>query len=134
MHGCSYSSGRNAARRRRQGAAQWFQTQKPAKTNFLKSDFTSFSFKLMLSHTTSVCSCSKLLIFKIRQTVTSQFYKFYQSQFWLVFVIWPKCAAASRRRVRCSSLLGTTKNATKSLSLGQCPPLTTTTQLRLLFG
>ena len=57
----------------------------------------------------------------------------FEYHFWRVFVAWPYCAPAWRRRVRCSSLLGTTKNATKSLSLGQCPPLTTT-QLRLLCG
>ena len=44
------------------------------------------------------------------------------------YVLRPRRIAARRHWSRCSSLLGTTKNATKSLSLGQCPPLTT--QLR----
>jgi hypothetical protein len=57
-----------------------------AKNKFTKSDFTSFSFKLIQIHLTSVFSHSKRLIFKIRQTVagtniTSHFHKFYQSQY-----------------------------------------------------
>ena len=53
-----------------------------AKNKFTKTDFTSFSFKLIQIHLTSVFSHSKRLTFKIRQTfagisISSQFHKFY---------------------------------------------------------